>query len=1233
MIVYMEKRRSGLVYRALSAFIAVSFIFCSVIPGPGFAQSIAMLNLPLPGAMVTISLPFVPVLLKGMTINPDDPLKFNFIVDSGNTDFDKAQVEEESQKLIKYFLASMTVPKDDLWVNLSPYENDRIIPEELGRTELGRDLLAQDYILKQLTASLMYPEDELGKEFWKRIYEKAQAQYGTTDIPVDTFNKVWILPEQATVYENGNTVYVVNSKMKVMLDSDYVAMTNDTRQEAKDETTMELGKQIIRELIIPEIEKEVNEGKNFAPLRQIYHSLILAKWYKETIKNSLLSEVYVDQNKTAGVELDDKAFKEEIYEQYMQAYKKGVFDFIREDYDELSQEVIPRKYYSGGFKDTSILTEKTSNKDAIRMSVVGNTFDVELGIKPQKNGEDVAVPPAVDTSMLSKDFLEKFDAIKASGTYSASVEINNHQEVLTIKDNTTDSSFSVVPGFGFKIHSLIVNGYTIYRPASDVIGSGGQVIMSPWVGRVENGQFDYNGKLQDINELESVKIDPSTGYPKDGLVRNQQWVLEDTGIDEEGAYIKASIDAADHPDILEHFGRSKLTMTIHISGEDIFYDVEVENLDNKKVYNAVGLHEYGISTNRFTTLELNAKSVLDADEKGIPSGGRIALDSPEQEHLNFNDGNIVAAGLVDRTYTDVETDDQGRWQAIVTDAERRIRRTYLVDGEMFQHPHIWSGNTGSYADITSVEFLTDAPNGINNPNSKAWLNVGEKRKGRIALHIETDVKVDSAMLGRREFLKASALAVAGLLVDPKSLLAQSQEKVSSDPTNELFDLVRGGSDDRQRAKILLDNGADGLKRIRGDQISIQDAYWHELRRSKDESWTLYELARIFGNDGVADEIFKANPIGVIYSEHNGKIIAGTIVSTIAGFVWWVMKKDGGYVLESNSQTSESDGITVHSGWSYDGPGEIVGIGSEVSGTQETPVYYVKGHYDKSDDVDSSMLGKAIPVALIGALQEAMVSAANGKVVDTAGDIGFVDQMMKMVMNNPEITIGAAVVSAAAVGIAYYFGRTRTLNDRIRTMNIDRQVKEVVLKNLEYLRLKFNENIAVEHTERSVQGQEWYISVVTESTRELFIGEKTLGEAGLIDHQEDNSDIINGFAYEYVTYTITRGLNEKKLIEFIESLTSQNVEEKINQLKSKDSSKLTEPDVGGIDMNDIEVERTGSGVEIQFAPDSFDPLLKMGIDGFVPVIINVTPVNNIMMLLGLEPKREEDDIELSKATIE
>ena len=48
--------------------------------------------------------------------------------------------------MLSLYLASMTIPKDDLWVNLSPYEKDRIIPNELGKTELGRDMLAQDYI-------------------------------------------------------------------------------------------------------------------------------------------------------------------------------------------------------------------------------------------------------------------------------------------------------------------------------------------------------------------------------------------------------------------------------------------------------------------------------------------------------------------------------------------------------------------------------------------------------------------------------------------------------------------------------------------------------------------------------------------------------------------------------------------------------------------------------------------------------------------------------------------------------------------------------------------------------------------------------------------------------------------------------------------------------------------------------------------------------------------------------
>ena len=172
---------------------------------------------------------------------------------------------------------------------------------------MGRDLLAEDYMLKQITASLIYPEGETGKKFWKRVYEEAAKKFGTTNIPVNTFNKVWIIPEKAVVYENAKagTAYVVESKLKVMLEEDYLAYMQKHRKvrhgRPRARLSIAIGAQIVREIVIPELTKEVNEDKNFAQLRQVYNSLILATWYKKKIKDSILEQVYADKNKIAGV--------------------------------------------------------------------------------------------------------------------------------------------------------------------------------------------------------------------------------------------------------------------------------------------------------------------------------------------------------------------------------------------------------------------------------------------------------------------------------------------------------------------------------------------------------------------------------------------------------------------------------------------------------------------------------------------------------------------------------------------------------------------------------------------------------------------------------------------------------------------------------------------------------------------------------------------------------------------
>lgn len=355
----MTKSRNSLRHKLICALVSIIFLISCVVPPTGSAQSMASLNLPAPGTMLSISAGFHPPLVIGLRLDPVNPLQFSFIINSGQSGLQGDALQGEANKLIKYFMASLTVPEDELWVNLSPYESQRIISETFGQTEMGRDLLAQDYILKQLTASLIHPEKDLGKEFWDRVYAKSQEMFGTTDIPVNTFNKIWILPEKATVYEHEGTAYLIESHMRVMLEQDYAAVVQnlgsekfgtDVLEAGQTEEISAVGAAIIREVLIPEIEKEVNEGKTFARLRQITNSLILALWFKQNLRQSLLGEVYVDRQKIVGIEIEDKTIKDQIYQQYLEAFKTGVYDFIKDEYDPVKQEIISRKYFSGGFQ-------------------------------------------------------------------------------------------------------------------------------------------------------------------------------------------------------------------------------------------------------------------------------------------------------------------------------------------------------------------------------------------------------------------------------------------------------------------------------------------------------------------------------------------------------------------------------------------------------------------------------------------------------------------------------------------------------------------------------------------------------------------------------------------------------------------------------------------------------------------------------------------------------------------
>ncbi len=521
MIICIKKWHKNRIYRVLSAFIALSFLSSTIIPPQtGHTQATnTTLNLPVPGTLIKATDAFSPAILKGITVDPENPLKFTFTLDAGDSGLKGAALKKESTTLVKYFLASLTVPEKDMWVNLSPYEKDRIIPKNFGDTEMGRDLLAQDYLLKQLTASLMSPEDDLGEEFWSKVHEKAYAEYGVTDIPMDTFNKIWIIPEKAGVYEEGSNAFVYASHLKVMLEEDYVAMGHNVGAGPRARpvkgppqraapTDSNITTSIIRDILLPEIEHEINEGKTFAKLRQIYHSMILATWYKIRMEQSLLGQVYVDKNKTKGIDTTDKHINQKIYDQYLTAFKKGVYNYIKEDYDPATQQIIPRKYFSGGFSAHQAVLDPTLTEPAMlnkglktlvwttltTVMILSSTFlttikesmanphSIEVTLTETSPSNDREITQFTEQARIkeiieefSKTLLSKIDSISTNFDYLShykkfDYKTPNSKKFVTTSINGLDVSNSQLTGsndFDYTAHSKELSFQDLIMPIID----------------------------------------------------------------------------------------------------------------------------------------------------------------------------------------------------------------------------------------------------------------------------------------------------------------------------------------------------------------------------------------------------------------------------------------------------------------------------------------------------------------------------------------------------------------------------------------------------------------------------------------------------------------------------------------------------------------------------------------------------------------------------------------------
>ena len=352
----MSMRRGSTGFKTLAGFVAVAFAAVFLLSDALRAKesSAATMGLPEPAKVLRPSAAYELPVLKGIKVDVNNPLGLEFVIDGG----DKSAVSKRDVAMLtNYFIAGVTMPGEDLWVNLSPYESDRIINDNLAQTDLGKDMLEQDYVLKQFMSSMTSPREDTGKSFWQETLEKVASELGTTNVPVNTFNKVWIVPGEAEVAEEGTMAVIASAKLKVMLDQDYLALNKanaSTTVKAADDSVAKVNaitEDVVRAKILPMIEKEVNEGKNFAQIRQMYHALVLSTWFRQKMLNSFYQH-YMNQSKAQGILANEKDAKAKIYKLYNEAFKKGVYDFMAKEKDLGTGKMISRHYFSGGVLNT-----------------------------------------------------------------------------------------------------------------------------------------------------------------------------------------------------------------------------------------------------------------------------------------------------------------------------------------------------------------------------------------------------------------------------------------------------------------------------------------------------------------------------------------------------------------------------------------------------------------------------------------------------------------------------------------------------------------------------------------------------------------------------------------------------------------------------------------------------------------------------------------------------------------
>ncbi len=247
----------------------------------------------------------------------------------------------------------------------------------------------------------------------------------------------------------------------------------------------------------------------------------------------------------------------------------------------------------------------------------------------------------------------------------------------TIRSGEQEATVVEVGG-GLRTYTVggreVLAGYDAGARAS---GGRGQLLM-PWPNRIRDGRYSFGGR-----DLQLALSEPARANAIHGLVRWALWSLaEHTG---------SSLTVACRLRPQQGWAWSlDVSVTYALSARGLAVTPHVRNIGMTPAPFGFGAHPYlTVGEDRVddVTLTVPAATRLEVDDRMIPVG-TVAVDGTAGD---FRHRRQVGRAELDLAYTDLKSDDDGRWRVSVSRAD--CRTELWAQADAFSYVQVFTGDS------------------------------------------------------------------------------------------------------------------------------------------------------------------------------------------------------------------------------------------------------------------------------------------------------------------------------------------------------------------------------------------------------------------------------------------------------------------------------------------------------------------------------------------------------------